>query len=417
MNRLKVFALMAIVLLTDFYLVDPSVRLPAVAMALLVGVHLARYGIPYLSLWGGGLLSELLGVSLAFISYMGLVDLARGRSLVEVGVQSISYALVIFLLPAFIERRESFATALWFRRFALITLLFAFLQVTGFHFALVDLVPDLGVIGGDPLREELVDEYGRATGATYNTIAFTLQMVMLILLTYSGYLLDRRLKRLPYGLLGLVGLLLGQTRAAIFGLLPAVVLSHLLFAKSRLRTTAKLVPLLLAGFALAWVVQQVAKDYFPYLVKEIGESDTHRLTTNLYMTIGVFRESPWFGISPEQAWDVYFRHADLSKLYQYTPEMKTPTHHNQLGFYFRYYGLIGIAFLVALYYQVFRIVRACQSEPMRIFLGGLFILDFMYSMTHNNKLLTSPLLWIFLSMACLPMDRANRALAAVSRGV
>lgn len=409
MKKLKIFVLIALILLTDFYLFHPSIRVPTFAMSLLVGSYLFHKGLPRFKYFGGNLLLQLLVVGFSFSVYMAIVDFSRGSSLYDVFVKLFSESILLLLLPAFVDGRHTFPLIGWFIFFALISLFFAIIQVAGIHVSLADVVPNMVIIGTDMSREELIDRYGRATGATSNTIAFALQMVILILLAFSGYLLKRRRNRIQYGILGVLGLLLSQTRAALFGIIPSILLSQVLFSRIRLRTLIQIIAVFMVGLGLAWIVQQIAADYFPYIAKKIDTGDTHRLWTNWYMSIGVFHESPLFGISPTDAWDVCFKYADM-KLVQYRPDMPTPTHHNQLGFYFRYYGFIGLFFLFAMYFQIYRIIKLSASMPVRVFLGSLFILDLMYSMTHNNRLLNSPILWIFLSMAFLPRHKANRML-------
>lgn len=416
MNGLKIFLLLAVVLLPDFYILDPSVRVPFVAMALLVGFHIHRYSIPRPTLLTGKKINRLLGVSLIFVFYMALVDYIRGVQVGVVVTKIVSHLLIVFLLPAFVQSQESFPMVVWFRRFVTISLVFAVLQMLGWHYALADIIPNIGLVGSDIIREELIDEYGRATGATYNTIAFAMQMVILILLVYGGYLVQHTLKRTSYGIMGLIGLFASQTRAALFGLVPAIIISFLVFTKLRLKSALQIVTLIVAALGLGFGLQQVAPEYLPYMAKEIDEGDTHRVSTNLYMTIGVFIESPLFGIPPEKAWDLYYRHADRNAVVQHTLDMKTPTHHNQLGYYFRYYGMVGVALLFAVYFRIYQMIKTSVSTPMRVFMGSLFVLDFIYSMTHNNKLLSSPLLWVFLSLALLPEDKANRTLANSTRG-
>lgn len=409
MTILRIFVLSAIVLLSDFYLFHPSIRLPTLAMMLLVGTCLFRRGLPQFKYFGGNLLRQLLLIGFSFNLYLAIVDLSRESSVYDVSVRFISTSMVMLLPTTFIERRRPFQLVIWFIGFSFVSFIFAAIQVAGIHVSLADVVPNFGVLGSDMAREELIDRYGRATGATSNTIAFALQMAIVILLAYSGWFVRTSTNNIQLGGLGILGLLFSQTRAALFGVVPAVVLSHLYFARARLRTLLPIIPVVVIGLGVAWGVQQTAVEYFPYIAKEINTGDTHRLWTNWFMSVGVFHESPWFGISPKEAWEVCFRYADM-KLVLYGPDMPTPTHHNQLGFYFRYYGFIGLFFLFAMYLKIFQIIKLSPSIPVRIFLGSLFILDLMYSMTHNNKLLSSPVLWVFLSMAFLPLDRANRML-------
>lgn len=410
MNKLKIFVLSSIVLFPDFYFIHPSIRLPMVAMALLVSVFVIKSGIPNVSFISKNPLDRLIWIFLLFVLYMSIVDYIRGDTLYEAIVKFCSYVVVVMILPAFISGGATFPMLRWYRRLAVVTICFALLQFLGMHVALPDIVPDLIIVGSDKTREILIDDYGRATGATYNTIAFAIQMVALINFGYGGYLVRRSNIIMKNVALGTVGLFLSQTRAALFSLLPSLMISHILYSKSKIRTVVKMVPAIIVAVAGGFMVAEVITSLFPYLAKEIDEGDTHRLWTNYYMTIGVLNESPFFGIDPKDAWNIYFRYADEWAPVQYTGEMNTPTHHNQLGFYFRYYGLVGLVFLFIIYLNIFKIIGRSGSYAMRIVLSSIFILDFAYSMTHNNKLIGSPLLWIFLSLSFLSARDADQKL-------
>lgn len=410
MRRAKVAVLASLILLTDFYVVHPSIRLPTLVMTILVASFVIKRGVPKVALFRGSPVAKILGAALVFSGFMAVVDFGRGASLYEVSVQLFSQGLVAMMLPAFLDEGRPFALASWFRSLSLVSLGFACLQVIGLPIILASIFPGLGVIGADRIVESFVDSYGRASGATSNTIAFAMQMVLLALFAYAAFELGNRGRQLRYGVLGLIGLVLSQTRAALFGLIPAIMLSRLLLGGARLRELMKVAPVLALGIFGAWILQVVASDLLPYVAKEIDTGDTHRFWTNWYMVVGVFRESPLLGVSPGQAWDVYFRYGDMT-VTQFSPDMATPTHHNQLGYYFRYYGFVGIGLLGFLYWRVWQGIKGCDSIAVRVLLGAVFILDFIYSMAHNNKLITSPLLWIVLSMAFLPADRAERMLA------
>jgi hypothetical protein len=361
-------------------------------------------------------MGKLLGISLFFIVYMGLVDIIRGTPVAEASIKVASLSLNVLLLRVFMVRSDTFPLIKWFRRLVIISAAFALMQFSGLHYALPDLIPDLGIIGSDEGREELIDIYGRATGATSNTIAFALQMTMLILIMYGSHLAGGKRAPWLYGLVGVAGLLLSQTRAALIGMFPAVFTALLLFGKPRLDTLYKIAIISLFTIFALWLVQYLAPVYFPYLAKEIDDGDTHRLWTNWYMTVGVFEESPIFGISPSDAWDVYFRHADPSAPVQYDPDMLTPTHHNQPGYYFRYYGFVGLFLLFAVYFRIISLIRACRIEAAGIAIGAIVLLDFAFSFTHNNKLMSSPLIWIMLSLMGQEGVRAQGMWRSIARG-
>lgn len=411
MNSLRLWVVMSEVMLTDFYVLNPSIRMMTLSMFLLTSLHILKSGFPRLSLFKGSRLGILLGWSFLFVFYMAVVDLIHNTALYEVFVRAFSHILIIMQLPAFIDRSNTFRLTQWFKRLALISVGFATIQVAGLHLTLADIVPNLGLIGSEPVREDLIDSYGRATGASYNTIAFAMHMAALVLLAFASNQLQPGISAKSFGIFGILGLLFSQTRAALFGLLPAIAVSYSLFSNSRTRALKKVIPLLFIMLIAAWGGTKIAEHYFPYLVKKIDEGDTHRFTTNWYMSMGVLAESPLIGISADDAWDVYYRHADPSTAVHYSGEMKTPTHHNQPGYYLRYYGVIGLLFLLIIHIQIFRLVATSPVEPIRIFLGSFFILHFIYSLAHNNKLLTSPILWIFLSMALISTDNTKSAIS------
>ena len=112
-------------------------------------------------------------------------------------------------------------------------------------------------------------------------------------------------------------------------------------------------------------------EYLPYVFKDIDHGDTHRYFTNIYISKGVLLESPFTGIAPNVAWDIFEKYADIN--YHTGDEGTTPTHHNQIFYYLRYYGLIGVAFLFFLYFKIFKSIKESSDKNIAYIIGSIFI--------------------------------------------
>jgi len=76
-------------------------------------------------------------------------------------------------------------------------------------------------------------------------------------------------------------------------------------SQHRLRDGIRVVVLLAVVGLGYWLFSDVILERLTYLGGNVYTSNTNRFWINWYMSIGVLKESPWFGIAPEQAWDVY----------------------------------------------------------------------------------------------------------------
>lgn len=255
----------------------------------------------------------------------------------------------------------------------------------------------LGIIGFDPISG-LDTENGRVNGATSSLFVLTQVLsVHLALLIFTPKMFTKHLFLLSVVCV-LASLVFAQNRSLILAIAPAFLMTVWSMKVAFSSTMVRFFGALLIGTLGVGILisSGVFAESLPYLNKTIDIGDLHRFTTNYYMTVGVADLSPFFGISRESAWGVYNAYAP-SNLYVMNYEgMATPTHHNQLGYYFRYYGLLGVAAVLVLYFQALRTLLVTRGSPLAA--AGLFILitDLIVSMAHNNKLATSPLIWVVL---------------------
>lgn len=403
--------LSSVILLTDYMFVLENVRFTTLCYCLLV-LHYFVFVKPIaikcrkLNSFNEDT-SAILRVSFVFIFYMLFIDLLRGRDIYNSFIGAFSTMVVVALFPIFENRRGGFNIVRQFNLLMVISMLFAMAQLLGKNVILVDIFPGFGPLQPERIVEEFENSYSRTMGATSNIIAFSSQLTIYIIISYASWVHARRPIAVFGALIALFFLITTQTRAAILAIVPAVMLTQALLARQRMKELVRVITLIIVLAFGYWLLVDFVLIHMPYLSKDIDHGDTHRFWVNWYMSIGVLNESPLFGIARETAWELYMKYGDLG-IYSYNPNISVPTHHNQLGYYLRYYGIIGVGLLCWLYTLIYRKIMRSQSFLVGVALGSIFLVDLVYSMAHNNKLLGSPLLWILLSLASLDQAKGKK---------
>jgi hypothetical protein len=415
-NIFKTFVLASIILLSDYYFMAENIRLATLSVFFLMLFYAVENAIirRRRAFTVDQNTGKILKVAICFIGYIFLIDLYRGTDIFKLIVFVISSVMIIILLPIFEDRRTPYNIIRKFNFLMFITMMFGLMQfLTNSNIILSDIISGLGLIGVDQgvNLALLSDNYFRTTGATSNNIGFALQLSMFIIVNYVILMQRWHLKILFNLIISSFILFTTQTRAAIFGLAPVIIATQALFArmhKNFLKMTSIIGWALVIGVGY-WLLNDLILKNLTYIGRDIIEHDVHRFSVNWNMSIGVLKESPLFGISPERAWDIYLKYGDL-RVYDYNADIKTPTHHNQFAFYFRYYGFVGVGLLCWLYVMIFRKIMQAKSFWIGFALGSIFIFDLVFSMVHNNKLIASPLLWIFLSLASIDPEKEESPL-------
>ncbi|NUN48093.1 MAG: hypothetical protein HUU15_04595 [Candidatus Brocadiae bacterium] len=393
--------LLSIVLLSDYFVVIP--RLRVTTLALLIGLSTAlllyrrrRPGPRKPSAPGQSSTRTLLIGVAVLAGYTFCIDVLRAESLFGPVVALVSTIAVVSMLPLF-ERDSGLNTLRWFRITMAVSLAFALLQAAGVAITLPALLPLVGPITADPPINSL-SAHSRASGATTNTVKFGLEVSALLAISFFAYVEKSSLARIIWITACFTTLLATQLRAAIFATPICLGLAQLWLAPAARRGWGRTIPLFLAGLLLGGLWLGSSTSRFSYLLKEVDAGDTHRFTVNLNLAEAVLETSPWIGIPPKDAWELYLQYGD-QKIYRFDPNAETPTHHNQVGYYLRNYGLIGVALLLLVYILAFRKALAAAAPWTRCTIVAILLIDLISSFAHNNKLLASPLLWILLACA------------------
>jgi len=343
-------------------------------------------------------LKRLFLLAIFFIFYIFCIDLIKNETIIESFKNLLRNYGTISLLPItkYAVENKKFNIFSIIKNLLFISVFFALLQIIGYKYMINDLLNNLPIIQFESAPYDFI-AVDRISGANTNYIGFALFVSFLIIFYYYKFTKKNGLKNIIILLFLIIVLLFNQTRAAIYTLLPIIAISDFLITKQNYKIYfKKFFKLILALIPIYFLYNYFSQENLAYIQKKIDFGDTHRLYTNLFMIKGVLLENPLFGINKEESWDIFFKYYNSNIPFDYSKN--TPTHHNQIGYYIRYYGLIGLLIFLVLNFRIFQLIKKSLNNEYKIILMSYFFLEFIYSFVHNNLLLNSVLLWSLLSL-------------------
>lgn len=398
----KILVLISVLILAEYYIMLPSFTVRAFSFALLVVIYIAFVN-PFFSVSpiADNTKSVMLW-AMVFITYILISDFLKNNPFESFKDWIVNVPAILFL-PIFEDKKSDMNILKPYLIIFGFSMLFALLQIFGLGHNLGTLIPNIGPVSSTAMIDSATVSGYRVSGAIYSVIGFAEDMAILIIMLYFFFYKRRKIVFLIALSFSILILFSTQTRAAIFGIIPAILVSHFFIEKMSFKKMFQYTVLIGAILFSLFAVKEAITEKFTYVFqdKEFNLTEEHRFTANYYMIKGVLEESPLFGISKEAAWEIFIKHADIPGyvINSLMATSATPTHHNQFGYYFRYYGIVGIILLAILYLNIFRKIMQARSELIRMCLVGIFVFDLIYSMGHNNKLVSNPILWILLSLA------------------
>ena len=415
MKVIAIFFIISFAILEEFYLVNPMLSFGNIS--LLVIIYLTFVNKKQLIIQNN-LLSyqdqnrqkKIIFSYLIFIFYIFLIDFFRGEYFPAIRNILLQFGSICCLpLFNYFYYNKKYDFLKWLYFLIIVQLIFVLLQLNNFQINITDIMPKNFLIGAYE-KVQYYTVYERVTGAGASAIHLAMQAMMFIIVVIGGMIKKKELKNSIFLLIAIFILLNTQTRASIFALIPSVTICYYFFFHNKAFLKKIIITLILFTIIIfvSFNLNLKLESLFPYIFKEINLGDTHRLYTNFYIAIGVLQESPIFGISREMAWNIFEQYADVD-YNVYSNVIKTgttPTHHNQILFFFRYYGLIGLALFLIVYLRLFVAIKSSKDKVMAFIVGSFFLLDLIFSMTHNNKIYY-PFLWIFLALIFPPLKKVE----------
>jgi len=403
------FFLSSFTIFTDFYFMVPALTFANFSLLIIICLTFLHKDV----LWKSINLSSneqlsIIKIAFVFIIYIFIINLFNGIGLTYSIKTILIQSACVLCLPLFnyFYYKEKFNFINWLYFFIFIHFIFVLFQSFGTSIVPRDLMPQNILIGvAESKNDGGFVKTTRATGATSSPILLAQQALAFLVITFVAFSKNVNLKNLLFFIFSITLLISTQSRAAIFSFIPLMIMCNLLYKDFTIRKVISFSILIAAIIFITIINLPNLEIYFPYTFKIIDQGDTNRFYTNLYLSKGVLLESPIFGVAPEVAWQIFEKYADANYMpFLLEDQRKVPTHHNQLFYFLRYYGLIGVALLFALYFKIFKAIRLVEDRNMAYLVGAIFVLDLFFSMTHNNKIF-SPLLWIYLSLIFMPLKK------------
>lgn len=351
-----------------------------------------------------------------FFLFLFLVNLIQNTSREAFSLLA-SAAPLPLLFVAFASRSNGSELVFYYAKlYVLYNLAFSLLQLFGFHVTAGQLLANVpfvyvdnnftGNIGGQGLR---------VSGASYSTISFACHIGLIFILFYytkSRPNLVSAVERAGYLFLLLSLGLLSQTRSLLF-MIPVVLFFVNLFYSS-VNRSRKIFTTLIGGvvfLATIYLSVPLIELFFPRLLLDMEQdgSVVHRIQANVYAVVGTLYMSFLTGVPFEDALEAM--RIGYSKVGMFIGYyfIDVVTHHNQPAFFFRYYGFIGLTLFFLVYWrllQLGKLVGARESDTKMIV--AMVGFQFLFSLSHNNKITTDYFLWIFLAMNMYAIINSKR---------
>ena len=415
MKILLFFFLASFTIFADLYFINPMLTFGNLSLVLIIYLTLSHNKMLknqwyLLSNQDQTLQSGIIKSYLIFILYIFIVHIFRGEVLFAFKNIILQLGIICSLLLFnyfYYEKKYDFLKYLYF--FLLAHFIFVILQINNVSIVLSDLIPSNFLISSN-INIDNFSNYKRVSGTIFSEIILAKQCMFFLVVFIAYSLKDPNLsfniKNLFFIMITIFILFATQVRSAIFSFIPIISMCYLYYGDHKIngKFTFLIIFFSLVIFLFSFFIDFFVQN-FPYVFKTMNLSDTHRFYTSWSVAKGTLLESPLFGISQELGWDIFDQYRDINYnpyVYINPSEMdNSPTNHNQLLYYIRNYGLIGLALWINLYFRIFKAIKLTKVNYIRFIVGSIFVLDLFFSMAHNNKIFT-PLLWIILSLNFAP---------------
>jgi len=399
LNLIKTVLIISVVLLPDYYIVASPFTLRIIAMFLLLFFYLIDSLVVLRKpIQISKDTQNVLLAAFALLLYVYISDVAKNDP-VEASRRFYPNLLILTALPIFEYNKKSMDLHKILNIVFGFAILFAIFQILGLRHNLSTLLPEFAFIKSDRIIDPATVQDLRVSGPGFSIISFALYLGYFVIITQYLSLKSGNILLMIYLVIGAIVLLFTQTRSAIYGLLPSILIVRFFYGKRNIKEMFKILFILVVFSISISILSDTIQSRLPRLYEVLDASVLERFQTNYYATIGVLKESPVFGIPKEEAFEVISEAIAARGLVLGTTLRATTTHHNQILYYFRYYGLIGVSLLVMVYVMVCRKILGTPSHITKMMLLSILLFDLQYSLGHNNRLIHNILFWVLLSLA------------------
>ncbi len=339
---------------------------------------------------------KLLLTFATLILYMLLLDGLRGDEEFATNVMNQGYSFV-FLIFCYFLRPIDLGNPL--RIWAIVLISFGLYQYFVTPITITDLIPSFGGYIGT--HEGILAATGewnylenlrRMHGPFLTGIGFSHMLGIVAIIFYIQWRETEKRASVILFLICVFCMYFTFTRSALYGLLLVIFAYEVVCRRA-------VGPALFGGLLLGATVIL----FSDYLVGQTlvsnrlinvydGETLT-KVTTNWFLMRYTLENYPFFGFPRfEFRENVYRAFLDSGVELLYPVEFYI-TNHNQLIYYFKHYGLVGLFFIVLFHYYLFKLFLR-MDQPYRNFGLWALVFSLQFSLLHNNFTLETPLIMV-----------------------
>ncbi len=221
-----------------------------------------------------------------------------------------------------------------------------------------------------------------------------------VIIGVTLYFFSRKKKYIIYIAICGILILFTQTRSAIYGLLPSILLAYYIIARFNVKKILIYLTILVFFLISYNTIYDTILEFSPRSKLEIGANTYAKLSANIYGSYAVLRTNPLIGVARnKQNSAIDLSAKELGEVIQTKRSFGTYyTYHNIFGFYIRNYGLIGLSLFIVLIYKILRKIQYKQNIYIKFLLLASIIFFIQFNMLHTNSLLYSIHIWVLLSL-------------------
>lgn len=285
--------------------------------------------------------------------------------------------------------------------------IFAFIQTAGISItagSLLSKIPGIGVTRG--FVEDLQYQGLRVSGATASSIELACILGFSFLLLFytkvDEKILSPKEKKFYIALI-IVLIFLTQTRSLIFSLPIVIFLTSFFLNKKTIKTYTTIGLAVSLSIGIFYLLLPILIEIFPRLFLSANEdgSIVHRLQANVFGIIGVYYTSFWTGIPLDEILQaIRIGHNHIGTFIG-TYFIQENTDHNQIAYFFKYYGFIGLSIFIYIFYKLILWSKSNYDPSIKKTLFASIIFYLMYTLSHNNHILMDYYFWIFMSLTSI----------------
>lgn len=323
---------------------------------------------------------------LLFYSYLMVVQIFRGEN---IGVSFYIFVTNVFVILSVLYLRQRSYYLYWYLiAFLICNLAVQFIQMRGVRVTGGILLSPFG------FREYAeVDLFDSTRGFRYsglytNLVALAFFSGIITAYFWILYTLSGKKKHLIIAGLSMLMSLLTNTRAVMYFIVPAILISDFIVKKKFSGKIIMLCLLFLGAFYILNNNTGFDRKDSSVSIKNIQEDAgvIHRVQANLYGTIGTLSLNPLWGISEEEQYKAIQEGYNICGLVYGDYFMDQVTYHNLPLYYLRVYGIVGFFLFLFCYWRLFVFAYRLTDSYDRQFMLSALIFFFIYNLSHNMKI-------------------------------